>query len=92
MSANVTPFAVGQKVYLLLTTGQVSAKRFEITRVWRYPTTFRYQLDTGYVADHSELRALEGEMPLGDVSTGPGAASAPGQVREEAPEPPASDA
>ena len=70
MSANANPFAVGQKVCLLLTTGQVSTKRFEITKVWRYPTTFRCQLDTGYVADHSELRALEGEMPQGDATTG----------------------
>lgn len=70
MSANANPFAVGQKVCLLLPTGQVSAKRFEITRVWRYPTTFRYQLDTGYVADHAELRALEGETPQGDATTG----------------------
>lgn len=70
MSAYANPFAVGQKVCLLLTTGQVSTKRFEITKVWRYPTTFRYQLDTGYVADHSELRALEGEMPQGDSTTG----------------------
>ena len=70
MSSNANPFAVGQKVCLLLTSGQVSTKRFEITRVWRYPTTFRYQLDTGYVADHSELRALEGETPQGDATTG----------------------
>ncbi|MCC6746001.1 MAG: hypothetical protein IT175_19215 [Acidobacteria bacterium] len=70
MSANANPFAVGQKVFLLHTSGQVSTKRFEITRVWRYPTTFRYQLDTGYVADHSELRPLEGEAPQGDATTG----------------------
>jgi hypothetical protein len=54
------PYDVGQKVHLLMTTGQVSTKRFEIVKVWRYPTTFRYLLDTGYVADHSELRASEG--------------------------------
>ena len=54
------PYDVGQKVHLLLTSGQVSTKRFEIVKVWRYPTTFRYLLDTGYVADHSELRASDG--------------------------------
>ena len=43
-----------------MTSGQVSTKRFEIVKVWRYPSTFRYLLDTGYVADHSELRASEG--------------------------------
>lgn len=53
------PYEVGHKVHLLLTTGQVSTKRFEIVKVWRYPSTFRYLLDTGYVADHSELRASE---------------------------------
>ncbi len=46
------PYDVGQKVHILMTTGQVSTKRFEIVKVWRYPTTFRYLLDTGYVADH----------------------------------------
>lgn len=55
------PYDVGQKVHILMTSGQVSTKRFEIVKVWRYPTTFRYLLDTGYVADHSELRASEGE-------------------------------
>jgi hypothetical protein len=59
--STLTPFEIGQKVYLLLNTGQTSQKRFEIVRVWRYPTTFRYQLDTGYVADHSELRATESD-------------------------------
>jgi len=54
------PYDVGQKVHLLLTSGQVSTKRFEIVKIWRYPSTFRYLLDTGYVADHSELRASEG--------------------------------
>lgn len=58
MSA-LQPFDVGQKVHLLLASGQVSVKRFEIVKVWRYPTTFRYLLDTGYVADQSELRASE---------------------------------
>ena len=61
------PYDVGQKVHLLMTTGQVSTKRFEIVKVWRYPTTFRYLLDTGYVADHSELRASEGGEPASDV-------------------------
>lgn len=57
------PYEVGHKVHLLLTSGQVSTKRFEIVKVWRYPSTFRYLLDTGYVADHSELRASEGDQP-----------------------------
>lgn len=57
--SSITPYEIGQKVYLLLVTGQTSQTRFEIVRVWRYPTTFRYLLDTGYVADHSELRSLE---------------------------------
>jgi hypothetical protein len=50
-------FNTGQKVHVLLGSGVPSAKRFEIVKVWRYRTTFRYLLDTGYVADHSELRA-----------------------------------
>jgi hypothetical protein len=62
MSA-LQPFEMGQKVHLLLASGQVSAKRFEIVKVWRYPTTFRYLLDTGYVADHSELRASDAAEP-----------------------------
>ncbi len=57
------PFDVGQKVHLLITSGQVTIQRFEIVKVWRYPSTYRYQLDTGYVADHSELRASEGGEP-----------------------------
>ena len=61
MSAQVPPFEVGQKVHLIAMSGQISTKRFEIVRVWRYPTTFRYLLDTGYVADHAELRATEGD-------------------------------
>ena len=70
------PYDVGQKVHILMTTGQVSTKRFEIVKVWRYPTTFRYLLDTGYVADHSELRASEGgeaavdAVAPADTSTG----------------------
>ena len=58
-----SPFEIGQKVYLLLATGQTTQKRFEIVKVWRYPTTFRYLLDTGYVADQSELRATEETAP-----------------------------
>ena len=61
--SSAQPYEVGQKVHLLLTSGQVSTKRYEIVKVWRYPTTFRYLLDTGYVADHSELRATEGGEP-----------------------------
>jgi hypothetical protein len=61
--SSAQPFEVGQKVQLLLTSGQVSSKRFEIVKIWRYPTTFRYLLDTGYVADHAELRASESGEP-----------------------------
>jgi hypothetical protein len=40
--------------------------------VWRYPTTYRYLLDTGYVADHAELRATEGgELPVVKPATAP---------------------
>ena len=63
------PYDVGQKVHLLMTSGQVSTKRFEIVKVWRYPTTFRYLLDTGYVADHSELRASDGGETPSEVTT-----------------------
>ena len=63
MSTEAPSFEIGQKVYLLLNTGQTTQKRFEIVKVWRYPTTFRYLLDTGYVADHSELRATEETTP-----------------------------
>lgn len=63
MSTQVPPYEVGQKVHLISGAGQVSVKRFEIVKVWRYPTTYRYLLDTGYVADHSELRATEGAEP-----------------------------
>ena len=60
MSATVVPpYEVGQKVHLIAVSGQISSKRYEIVRVWRYPTTYRYLLDTGYVADHAELRATE---------------------------------
>ena len=61
MSSSNEAYSVGQKVVLLLPTGQPGPKRYEIVRVWRYPTTFRYQLDTGYVADHAELRPIEGQ-------------------------------
>jgi hypothetical protein len=65
MSVLREPFVVGQKVHLLVTSGQLSGTRYEVVRVWLYPTTFRYLLDTGYVADHSELRAVEGaELPV----------------------------
>jgi hypothetical protein len=60
MSAPRESFQVGQKVHLLVTSGQLSAKRYEVVKVWQYPTTFRYLLDTGYVADHAELRAVDG--------------------------------
>ena len=63
MSAQNEPFEVGQKVHLLVVTGQLSTKRFEIVKVWRYPTTYRYLLDTGYVADHSEVRVTNVEDP-----------------------------
>jgi hypothetical protein len=61
MSTTREPYSIGQKVHLLAVTGQPSARRYEVTKVWTYPTTFRYVLDTGYVADHSELRAAEDE-------------------------------
>jgi hypothetical protein len=70
------PYDVGQKVHLLLASGQVSAKRFEIVKVWRYPTTFRYLLDTGYVADQSELRAS-------DTADGAAPATAPPEAAPE---------
>jgi hypothetical protein len=47
----------------------VSTKRFEIVKVWRYPSTFRYLLDTGYVADHSELRASDGGETGASIAT-----------------------
>jgi hypothetical protein len=69
MSTSPEAYVVGQKVLLLLHTGQASSKRYEVVKVWRYPTTFRYLLDTGYVADHSELRAIEGgELPVAPSS------------------------
>jgi hypothetical protein len=59
MSSSAEPFSPGQQVHLLLGSGVVSAKRYEVVKVWRYPTTFRYLLDSGYVADQSELRAAD---------------------------------
>ena len=82
------PFEVGHKVHILLTSGQVSTKRFEIVRVWRYPSTFRYLLDTGYVADHSELRASEG----GEVLAVAAAAPTPAEAATPTLEPVAADA
>jgi hypothetical protein len=73
MSTSPEAYAVGQKVMLLLHTGQPSSKRYEVVKVWRYPTTFRYLLDTGYVADHGELRALEGAEAGADGASGPAA-------------------
>ena len=70
MGLPVEPFSVGQKVHLLVNSGQLSSKRYEVVRVWPYPTTYRYLLDTGYVADHAELRATDG-------TEGPAAATAP---------------
>lgn len=64
MSAQAEPYVVGQKVHLLLVSGMVSSKRFEIVKFWRYPTTYRYLLDTGYVADHSELRATDDPLNI----------------------------
>lgn len=80
MSTSPEAFAVGQKVLLLLNTGQASSKRYEIVKVWRYPTTFRYQLDSGYVADHAELRPVE------DVENAPTAASKTVDATAPAPE------
>lgn len=86
--STLTPYEIGQKVYLLSGTGQPSVKRYEIVRVWRYPTTFRYLLDTGYVADHGELRATE-DAPPADTAAPPAAAppvaaAAPGEDDESA--------
>ncbi|HQR37134.1 MAG TPA: hypothetical protein PLF26_01940 [Blastocatellia bacterium] len=74
MSTQATAFNVGQKVFLLMNSGQVTTKRLEIVKVWRYPTTYRYQLDTGYVADHAELRATDDAEP---PTAEPAAAAAP---------------
>jgi hypothetical protein len=63
MSTTREPYSIGQKVYLLAVTGQPTTRRYEVTKVWIYPTTFRYLLDTGYVADHAELRATEDDTP-----------------------------
>ena len=84
MSAQSEPFEVGQKVHLLVVTGQLSTKRFEIVKVWRYPTTYRYLLDTGYVADHSEVRATSVEDP---ATAAPTAKPAAPPVEEAEPEP-----
>jgi hypothetical protein len=62
MSVSREPYSLGQKVHLLTGTGLQSGRRYEVTKVWQYPTTFRYLLDTGYVADHSELRAADDDM------------------------------
>ena len=71
MSTSPEAYTVGQKVMLLLHPGQPSTKRYEVVKVWRYPTTFRYLLDTGYVADHGELRPLEGAEADGAVAAPP---------------------
>jgi len=64
MSTSREPFVIGQKVFLLTVSGQPSARRYEVTKVWQYPTTYRYLLDTGYVADHAELRPTDDEIPV----------------------------
>lgn len=55
---NQGPLSVGDKV-CLITKNVVGDARLEVLKVWTYPTTFRYLLDSGFVADHSEVRRLE---------------------------------
>jgi hypothetical protein len=88
MSTSREPYVIGQKVFLLTVSGLPSTRRYEVTKVWIYPTTFRYLLDTGYVADHAELRATDDEPPIAEpVVAQPDAAPAEVEPTAEAPAP-----